>query len=284
MRYLQNEVNLHTHSFYCRHGEGRIIDYVDEAGKKGLLKVLGFSEHAPLPDKNLSYGTRMLYSELDQYERDVKEADGRNGIKTLLGAECDWLKDEAGFYKDELLGERGYSYLLGSVHSMISPVTGQDTYISRIGPSFRSILPGYVKLYTEMLSSGLFLYGCHPDLYMSDYRSWDNNAKAAARDIGECARDCGVPLEMNDCGIRKGLVDTDDGKKYRYTNKEFWIMMKEMGVKIVTGSDAHEPEDVQGYETEGFSSQTMKMADEIGIEFMEWEIDGKSVSCVKKEG
>ena len=24
--------------------------------------------------------------------------------------------------------------------------------------------------------------------------------------------------------------------------------------------------------------------DEIGIEFMEWEIDGKSVSCVKKEG
>ena len=274
MRYLQNQVNLHTHSFYCRHGEGRIDEYVREAGKKGLLKVLGFSEHAPLPDKDLYYGTRMLYSELDQYERDVREADGLYGIKVLLGAECDWIKDEVGFYRDELLGKRGYSYLLGSVHSMVSPETGLDTYISRIGPTFRSILSGYVKLYTEMLSSSLFLYGCHPDLYMSDYRIWDNNAKAAAKDIGECAIDCNIPLEMNDCGIRKGLIDTPDGKKYRYTNKEFWIMMKDMGVKIVTGSDAHMVEDVQGHETDGFSSSAIKMANEIGIEFTSWELQG----------
>ena len=272
MRFLQNEVNLHTHSYYCRHGEGEIKDYVSVARKKGLLKVLGFSEHAPLPDKKLYYGTRMEYSDLDRYERDVRLSGEEGGIKVLLGAECDWIKDEVGFYRDELLGERGYSYLLGAVHSMVSPETGLDTYISRIGVSFRSILPGYVKLYTEMLSSGIFLYGCHPDLYMSDYRLWDNNAKAAAKDIAQCAVDCDIPLEMNDCGIRKGMIETEEGKKYRYTNKEFWIMMKDMGVKIVTGSDAHMPEDVQGYNTDGFSSATFKMAHEIGVEFMEWEL------------
>ena len=281
MRFLQNEVNLHTHSYYCRHGEGEIKDYVSVARKKGLLKVLGFSEHAPLPDKKLYYGTRMEYSDLDRYERDVRLSGEEGGIKVLLGAECDWIKDEVGFYRDELLGERGYSYLLGAVHSMVSPETGLDTYISRIGVSFRSILPGYVKLYTEMLSSGIFLYGCHPDLYMSDYRLWDNNAKAAAKDIAQCAVDCDIPLEMNDCGIRKGIIDTEQGKRYRYTNKEFWLMMKDMGVKIVTGSDAHTPEDVQGYETDGFSSATMKMAFDLGIEFMEWEIEGDRVSIVK---
>ena len=281
MRFLQNEVNLHTHSYYCRHGEGEIKDYVSVARKKGLLKVLGFSEHAPLPDKKLYYGTRMEYSALARYERDVRLSGEEGGIKVLLGAECDWIKDEVGFYRDELLGERGYSYLLGSVHSMVSPETGLDTYISRIGVSFRSILPGYVKLYTEMLSSGIFLYGCHPDLYMSDYRLWDNNAKAAAKDIAQCAVDCDIPLEMNDCGIRKGMIETEEGKKYRYTNKEFWIMMKDMGVKIVTGSDAHMPEDVQGYNTDGFSSATFKMAHEIGVEFMEWELEGDKVSIVK---
>ena len=281
MRYLQNEVNLHTHSFYCRHGEGEISEYVKKAEEKGLLKVLGFSEHAPLPDRVLYYGTRMDYSDLDRYDGDVRRADEESRIKILLGAECDWIKDEKGFYKDELLGERGYSYLLGSVHSMVSPETGLDTYISRIEVSFRSILPGYVKLYTEMLSSGLFLYGCHPDLYMSDYRLWDNNAKAAAKDIADCALDCNIPLEMNDCGIRKGIIDTEQGKRYRYTNKEFWLMMKDMGVKIVTGYDAHMPEDVQGYETEGFSSATMKMAFDLGIEFMEWEVEGDKVSIVK---
>ena len=281
MRFLQNEVNLHTHSYYCRHGEGEIKDYVSVARKKGLLKVLGFSEHAPLPDKKLYYGTRMEYSDLDRYERDVRLSGEEGGIKVLLGAECDWIKDEVGFYRDELLGERGYSYLLGAVHSMVSPETGLDTYISRIGVSFRSILPGYVKLYTEMLSSGIFLYGCHPDLYMSDYRLWDNNAKAAAKDIAQCAVDCDIPLEMNDCGIRKGMIETEEGKKYRYTNKEFWIMMKDMGVKIVTGSDAHMPEDVQGYNTDGFSSATFKMAHEIRVEFMEWELEGDKVSIVK---
>ena len=280
MRFLQNEVNLHTHSYYCRHGEGEIKDYVSVARKKGLLKVLGFSEHAPLPDKKFYYGTRMEYSDLDRYERDVRLSGEEGGIKVLLGAECDWLKDEVGFYRDELLGERGYSYLLGAVHSMVSPETGLDTYISRIGVSFRSILPGYVKLYTEMLSSGIFLYGCHPDLYMSDYRLWDNNAKAAAKDIAQCAVDCDIPLEMNDCGIRKGMIETEEGKKYRYTNKEFWIMMKDMGVKIVTGSDAHMPEDVQGYNTDGFSSATFKMAHEIGVEFAAWEIKGDRVLIV----
>ena len=54
MRYLQNEVNLHTHSFYCMHGEGKISEY-------------------------------------------VKKADEESRIKILLGAECDWIKDEKGF-------------------------------------------------------------------------------------------------------------------------------------------------------------------------------------------
>ena len=277
MRFLQNEVNLHTHSYYCRHGEGEIKDYVSVARKKGLLKVLGFSEHAPLPDKKLYYGTRMEYSDLDRYESDVRLSGEEGGIKVLLGAECDWIKDEVGFYRDELLGERGYSYLLGSVHSMVSPETGLDTYISRIGVSFRSILPGYVKLYTEMLSSGIFLYGCHPDLYMADYRMWDENAKAAAKDIGECAKDCGVPLEMNDNGLRKCLIDTEEGKRHPYTNKEFWLMMKDMGVKIAMGSDAHMPQDVQGNETDGFPSATIKLSQDIGIKLVDWEIEGNQI-------
>ena len=94
MRYLQNEVNLHTHSFYCRHGEGEISEYVKKAEEKGLLKVLGFSEHAPLPDRILYYGTRMDYSDLDRYDGDVRRADEESRIKILLGAECDWIKDE----------------------------------------------------------------------------------------------------------------------------------------------------------------------------------------------
>ena len=86
MRYRYNEVNLHTHSYYCRHGKGEIVDYVNVAKAKGLLKVLGFSEHAPLPDRTLDYGTRMAYSELDDYERDVKRTDSRRWSSGAAGS------------------------------------------------------------------------------------------------------------------------------------------------------------------------------------------------------
>lgn len=280
MVYSQEEANLHTHSFYCRHGVGTIKEYCDEAEKGGKLKVLGFSEHMPLPDKCLNYSTRMDFSDLAPYNADIRREKERTGIKVLLGGECDWIRSEKGFYQDCLLGEMGYDYILGSVHSMVSPDTGIDTYISRIGVSMRKILTKYVETYTEMLSSGLFLFGCHPDLFMADCLTWDDETKSASKDIISCAVDCNIPLEMNDCGLRKPMIETPAGKKYQYTNPEFWLLAKEMGAMIVTSSDAHDPKDITGRETDGYLSQTFALAANLGIEFASWDIgeDGKPVA------
>ena len=63
MIYTPDKVNLHTHSFYCKHGSGTIADYVEQARKDGL-KLLGFSEHCPLPDREYQKGNRMDYEDL----------------------------------------------------------------------------------------------------------------------------------------------------------------------------------------------------------------------------
>ena len=180
------------------------MDYVRVAEEREILKVLGFSEHIPLPDRTLDYGRRMEYSDLHSYEKDVREAKEKTDIKILLEGECDWIKEEASFYQD-LLSERRYSYLLGSVHSMIDPETGEDTYISRISSSLKKLLIEYVNQYTQMLSSKIFLYACHPDLFMSAYKVWDENAISASIDIASAAKELGVPLAILDVEINSFL-------------------------------------------------------------------------------
>ena len=43
-------VNYHTHCEYCRHARGKAREYVEEAVKKGVVK-LGFSDHMPFYDE-----------------------------------------------------------------------------------------------------------------------------------------------------------------------------------------------------------------------------------------
>ena len=46
--------NFHTHTYLCKHAEGKPIDYVKEAIKAGC-SALGFSDHCPYPDSSWDY-------------------------------------------------------------------------------------------------------------------------------------------------------------------------------------------------------------------------------------
>ena len=268
MNFTQKEVNLHTHSFYCRHGSGTIAEYVEQAVKDGL-KILGFSEHCPLPDREFCKGERMDYPELPLYEKDVLEAKKNSKIHILLGAECDWVPGEESFYKDELLDNRGYDYITCAIHNMTDPATGKLNYLGRISAMTTKMLSEYTDLYTTGLASGMFLFGCHPDLVFAGYKKWDDNAKAASRDIISCAKQYNVPLEINDYGLRKRPIETEDGPRPAYPFKRFWEMVaSEGGIKVVTNSDAHRAVDVAAHTIRAF-----EFAKELGIEFASYNLD-----------
>ena len=273
MLYKPSEVNLHTHSFYCRHGKGTIAQFVDQAIDDGL-KLLGFSEHCPLPDREYQKGNRMDYEELPAYEDDVRVQMNRSDIRILLGAECDWLDDEESFYRDELLGARGYDYLICSVHHMIDPGDGKEKFIQYLSRMPVGHIIRYVDLYTDALRSGLFLFGCHPVLFLSAHRKWDAEAKAASCDIIQCAIETETPLEINDNGLRKKPIETEAGLRQPYPVREFWEMARDMGVQIVTNSDAHRPKDLSAHRINSFT-----LARQLGITLCGWEIVGGTIRC-----
>ena len=62
-------VNYHTHCEYCRHARGKAREYVEEAVKKGVVK-LGFSDHMPFYDER--FGLRMPYAQLGEYIDEVE--------------------------------------------------------------------------------------------------------------------------------------------------------------------------------------------------------------------
>ncbi len=268
MLYTPDKVNLHTHSFYCKHGTGTIAEYVEQAKAEGLT-LLGFSEHCPLPDREYQKGNRMDFPELPFYEADVRAEQAKEQkITILLGAECDWLPEEKSFY-EELIQKRNYDYLCCSVHHMFDPVRGKEEFLGRFTTLPLGHLIEYVKLYTDALRSGIFTFGCHPDIFLAGYRRWDGDAISASTDILQCAKECGIPLEINDNGLRKRPITVEDGStRQPYPVKEFWLLAKEIGTKIVTNSDAHRPIDVAAHKR-----PAMFWAQEIGLKFSSWTLD-----------
>ena len=234
------DVNLHTHCYYCRHGSGEVADYIRIAKERGL-NVLGMSDHAPVPDGRWPL-SRMTMAELPSYFADVIQGQQDPELIVLRAMECDYLPEYHGYYQQELLGKWACDYLVGSVHTVDMPYA-KDVNLHQ-SPLSKAELVQYAKQYIDMLSSGLFLFGAHPDVFGCSYLSWDKEAEACSRAILEAAVDLRIPLEINGNGFRRAKVLGSNGPKTPYPIAEFWNLAAQYGVMVMTNSDAHVPKDV----------------------------------------
>lgn len=224
--------NLHTHSFYCGHGSGKINEYAEYARSKGF-DMLGFSEHCPFPDDALS-STRMAYSEMKSYEEEVI-AERRSKPSVFLGYECDYLPKWNSYFEDLFVR---VDYLISGTHF----VKREDGTLATPFAEFSTKdVISYANAFIKAMETGLFLFMAHPDVFLCNYK-WNDSAKAASIDILEAARSLDVPLEINANGIIK--ANTSDEELWGYPNKHFWALAEEYGIKAICSSDAHEVENL----------------------------------------
>ena len=184
--------NLHTHSFYCGHGSGRIGEYCDEAERNGF-SLLGFSEHCPFPDGLLSR-SRMPFPSMELYERDVRSE--RRPFSILLGYEVDYFRSRRSYY--ERLKER-VDYLIGGTHYIFRP----DGSMASV---FDSLLSGddirrYADQTVRAMSSGLFSFYAHPDVYLSE-RPFGKDEEAAAALILDAAAEHLLKIDVENEFVR----------------------------------------------------------------------------------
>lgn len=231
--------NYHTHTQRCRHAAGREEDYV-RCAIEGGLSVLGFSDHAPFPDSD--YGYRMPYEELEAYFSAVdRMKETSTGVLTVKkGLEIEYLPRYCGYY-EQLLERYRPDYLLLGEH-FYTDRHGQFLNITQAEDTAQYL--DYAHAVAEGLRTGYFRMLAHPDLFAINRLPWDRNCDAATDIILEAAAVTDTVVEFNANGFRRGIHDYPDGRRYMYPHPAFWNKVCGSGIRVIVGSDCHEPQQV----------------------------------------
>ncbi len=220
--------NLHTHTERCNHAVGADRDFVEAAIEAGV-KILGFSDHVPMPYRNhFQSHIRMRVNELPDYTSSILslKEEYRDRIEILLGYEAEYDPD---LFPEMLkeLSQYPFDYLIFGAHFVDNEYTG---FYSGTETDEEAHLAAYVENVLAGLSTGVFTYLAHPDLI--HYNGPDDIYEEHMRRICLAAKEQGIPLEINLNGF---LYDR------HYPCDRFFRLAKECGNTIVVGYDAHNP-------------------------------------------
>lgn len=265
------KTNYHTHTTRCLHAEGSDEAYVQTALKQGYT-VLGFSDHSPWQYDSDYVGTmRMPATDLPGYVASVRALQQKYAgrIELRLGLECeyfpryiDWLKEQVRRYQMD--------YLIFGNHFYPSDETGP--YFGQATKTI-AMLRSYVDSSIEGLESGLYACFAHPDLFLRAWPGFDDNARAASRELCRAAKQLQIPVEYN-------LLGTLYNERYHidgYPHEGFWRIAAEEGCTAIIGVDAHAPAQL---ENEAGREKGLRLLRGLGMEITDtlrynsWEAKG----------
>ena len=176
---LNQEFNLHSHTTRCGHANGADEEYVLAAIKAGFQEM-GFSDHIFLPGLTQPR-MRGNYELLDDYLGSVTSLQKKyqNQIKIYKAFEAEWYGPRFEDYYKELLSKGIVDYLILGQHCFFDK---QFIFYGRYeNRSLGTYL--YLNDLLKGMESGLFLYVCHPDLFMAWHGIFDTQAYEAAKAI-----------------------------------------------------------------------------------------------------
>lgn len=248
-------IDIHCHTKYGGHCEGSITDCVNSANHKNL-KILGFSEHFPLPSKfyDPAGDSAMLPESLQTYLKDVEKerTNSQMGLdKVLVGLEVDFIPR---FRKDisKNLEELRVDYLIGSIHFIdgwnfdYNEETFKTGLEKRYKGNEKKVVNDYFNLVREMIQSDLFQIVGHLDLikkfnlngiYFDESESYYTNW---VKEILKLVKKKDLIIEVNSAGLDKKV-------KEQYPSK--WVIKEcyERKIPVTMGSDAHRPSEIGRY-------------------------------------
>lgn len=236
--------NYHTHTVRCRHAQGSEEEYIKTAIENGF-SVLGFADHSPWPYKSdyVSF-MRMSLPEFAGYESTVRSLGEkyRGKIRVLLGLECEafpeyeeWLRDFKAEHLDYVILGNHYDYSDEGNPDNGKPLNDRGGFYFGHCREKEQIIR-YGKRTVHGMTTGLYDYVAHPDLFCFCYPAFDAECEAVSRDICSAAEQYGLPLEVN----LNGMMRTDG--VLGYPCRRFWEIASLYRVKAVIGFDAHKPE------------------------------------------
>ena len=231
--------DYHIHTKLCKHASGDMEEYVRHAIRAGLTEI-AFTDHIPLPD-GFDRAHRMEPEQLSDYMRRVGELQQRyrNRINILLGIEADFI-DGFEKYLEQTLSAFPFDLVILSVH-FIKHWPG-DQWVFRYDfpeKSLMAVYDEYLQAVRRGIETGLFDVVGHLDLIKRPEQPLLQANRETVTNVLQAAAKHSMAVEINTSGWRKEIGEP-------YPSPEILPLIRELGLPVTVGSDAHGPNQV-GY-------------------------------------
>jgi histidinol-phosphatase (PHP family) len=229
-------VDFHSHTFLCGHATGTPDEYIQSAIKKGI-RIYGFSDHAPLPER-LRENVTMSPDQTEEYIAmiDAKKREYRDRISIRIGFEVDFPLWDS--FDKKYLTDPRLDYLIGSCHLLgewpVDHSAVKDEYITR---GIDNVWEAYFDNLLACASSGLFNIIGHFDLAKKFGYRPSKDFSAKIREIARAAHRTNTAVELNTSGLRKLAKEI-------YPSESIVKILFEENTAVTLGSDSHTPDDV----------------------------------------
>ncbi len=224
------------------------------------LKGIVITCHCPLPD-GISHAVRMAPEQYENYVAIVARARAKfaGRVDVRLGLESDFYPGVEPWL-EKLHARVPLHHVLGSVHTQVPDYRGRY---------FNGDYFAYQQTYFEHLAQSaetrLFDTLAHPDLVKNEAPEEWHYARIEPfilRALDRIAK-TGVAMELNTSGVNKALPEMNPGDR-------ILTLIRERGIPIVIGADAHRPERVG----DGYAVALRKLAD-LGFRDVSFFLDRK---------
>jgi histidinol-phosphatase (PHP family) len=270
--------NLHTHTLFCD-GKAEPEAYVKKALELGF-HTLGFSGHAPVPFEN---NFSIKEEEFDNYISAINSLKEKykSRINIFLALEIDFIPGiTKNFSEFEMQGN--LDYIIGGVHLVRNKDKQGLWFID--GPKYEIYDEGLQKLFNGNIRNGVETYYLQiqemtivqkPDIiahfdkikmhnknrYFSEEESWYKDLVWKSLKMISGA---GSIMEVNTRGLYKKRSDST------FPGPAILEQILHLKIPITLSSDAHQPEELDGYYKE-----TVDLIKDIGFkELMCFSADG----------
>lgn len=227
--------DTHTHTQLCRHAGGLPIDYARAAAARGISEI-ACTDHIPFPN-DPHPSIRMTQDEFQAYLGHVRAAQQAGLCNVLLGIEADYQRDLVNGHVQSVLDSADFDLVLGSLHTGpfwdLSPgdPTATPEFVEQMNRTY------YLRM-AELARTGLYDVCSHFDIVK---RTGIHAPPALLAAIVPPALDAvaaaGMAIEINTSGF-------DHGAGEAYPSLQILGWMKERGIPITFGSDAHDPSQI----------------------------------------
>ncbi len=240
-------IDYHLHTEFCRHAEGKPIEYCEYAVKNGIKEV-GFADHFPIniqPSNSIDIKTiTMREDEITQYLTTLTELKEKIKDLTIRRAfEVDYyIKENLFFNKYSKLYDE-LDYIICSVHFIQGLGFDQEEYINltrdygvkKVWGDYFDNMEAAIKECRKYID----IIG-HVDLPKKFLNVIPDGLFGRMRELLKIIKDNELVVEVNTSGLDKPI-------KEQYPSEKVLDIIKEMKIEITMGSDAHKPSEVGRY-------------------------------------